>query len=135
MVGCVYLVISNNCKDMWKWSLVEDDEFTVKELSRMIEEKIIVSDSVGQEMLWNKLVPKKVKKFVWRALRRRLLVRVELDRRGINLDSKALYNVKVMETASQISCDDVRRLKRRRHEVLRRSQSSHSEESLRRFSV
>ena len=53
----------------------------------MIEEKILHSDSGGQETLWNKLVPKKVNIFVWRALRGRLPVRAELDKRGVDLDS------------------------------------------------
>ena len=38
-------------------------------------------------MLWNKLVPKKVNIFVWRALKGRLPVRKELDKSGIDLDS------------------------------------------------
>ncbi|GJZ27596.1 hypothetical protein Tco_0572243 [Tanacetum coccineum] len=52
----------------------EDGDFNFKELSRMIEEKNLRADSGGQEMMWNKLVPKKVNIFVWRALRGRLLV-------------------------------------------------------------
>ena len=39
-----------------------------------------------QEMLWNKLVPKKVDIFIWRALNRRIHVHVELNKRGIDLD-------------------------------------------------
>nr|GEU93838.1 reverse transcriptase domain, reverse transcriptase zinc-binding domain protein [Tanacetum cinerariifolium] len=78
-----HVVLVNNCRDRWRWSLVEDGEFTVKELSKLIEEKILISDVGGQETLWNKLVPKKVNIFVWRALRGRLPVRVELDRRGL----------------------------------------------------
>ncbi|GKC56093.1 RNA-directed DNA polymerase, eukaryota, reverse transcriptase zinc-binding domain protein [Tanacetum coccineum] len=88
LLGVVqHVVISCNCKDRWKWSLSEDGEFTVKELSRLIEEKILVSNNGGRETIWNKLVSKKVNIFVWKALRERLLVRVELDRRGVNLDS------------------------------------------------
>ncbi|GJR66773.1 reverse transcriptase domain, reverse transcriptase zinc-binding domain protein [Tanacetum coccineum] len=74
-------------RDRWRWSLGEDGEFKVKELSRMIEEKILLLDIGGQEMLWNKLVPKKVNIFVWRALKGRLPVRVELDKKGVDLDS------------------------------------------------
>lgn len=69
-------MVSNNCRDRWRWSLGEDGEFKVKELSRRIEEKLLLSDSGSQETLWNKLVPKKVNIFVWRALRGRLPVRV-----------------------------------------------------------
>nr|GEU29043.1 transposon TX1 putative 149 kDa protein [Tanacetum cinerariifolium] len=38
-------------RDQWRWSLVEDGEFMVKELSKLIEEKIIISDVGGQETL------------------------------------------------------------------------------------
>nr|GFD42827.1 RNA-directed DNA polymerase, eukaryota, reverse transcriptase zinc-binding domain protein [Tanacetum cinerariifolium] len=51
-----------------------------------IKDKMLCSDSGGQEMVWNKSVPKKVNVFVWRALRGRLPVLVEIDRRGIDLD-------------------------------------------------
>ncbi|GJS98273.1 RNA-directed DNA polymerase, eukaryota, reverse transcriptase zinc-binding domain protein [Tanacetum coccineum] len=50
-------------------------------------EKMIHTDSRGQETIWNKLVPKKVNIFVWMDLKGRLLVRVELDRIDIDLDS------------------------------------------------
>ena len=103
-----HVLISNNCRDHWKWSLGEDGEFTVKELSRLIEEKILELDIGGQETIWNKLVPKKVNIFVWRALRGRLPVRVELDRRGVDLDSVLCPSCKsFVETCthSLITCD------------------------------
>ncbi|GKD70773.1 hypothetical protein Tco_1324863 [Tanacetum coccineum] len=67
-----HVVVYNNCRDRWRWTLVEDGEFTVKEITRLIEEKILLSDNDDQETLWNKLVPKKVNIFIWRALRGRL---------------------------------------------------------------
>ncbi|GKD86396.1 reverse transcriptase domain, reverse transcriptase zinc-binding domain protein, partial [Tanacetum coccineum] len=103
-----HVVIVNNCRDRWRWSLVEDGEFTVKELSKLIEENILISDVGGQETLWNKLVPKKVNIFVWRALRGRLPVRVELDRRGVDLDSILCPSCNnIVETCahSLITCD------------------------------
>ncbi|GKC30999.1 ribonuclease H-like domain-containing protein, partial [Tanacetum coccineum] len=77
-----------------EWILDDDGEFRVKELARLVEEKMLHTDSGGQETIWNKLVPKKVNIFVWRALKERLLVRVELDRRDIDLDSRSLYGLK-----------------------------------------
>nr|GEY34154.1 reverse transcriptase domain, reverse transcriptase zinc-binding domain protein [Tanacetum cinerariifolium] len=70
--------------DRWKWAIGEDGEFTVKELSRLIEEKIL------------------------RALRGRLPVRVELDRRGIDVDSVLCPSCSnIMETCTHclITCD------------------------------
>ena len=81
------VVILNDCRDKWRWSLGEEDEFTVKDLSRMVESKVLHVDSGGQETILNKLVPKKVNIFVWRALKGRLPVCDALDRRGIDLDS------------------------------------------------
>ncbi|GKB38833.1 RNA-directed DNA polymerase, eukaryota, reverse transcriptase zinc-binding domain protein, partial [Tanacetum coccineum] len=95
-------------RDQWKWSLSEDGKFTVRELSRLIEEKILVSDNAGRETIWNKLVPKKVNIFVWRALRGILPVHVELDRRGVDLDSVLCPSCNnIVETCSHslITCD------------------------------
>ncbi|GJR70222.1 reverse transcriptase domain, reverse transcriptase zinc-binding domain protein [Tanacetum coccineum] len=72
--------------DKGSWLLGEDGEFKVKELSRLIEVKNLHGESGGQATVWNKLVPLKVNIFVWRALKGRLPVRMELDRRGIDLD-------------------------------------------------
>ncbi|GKB76561.1 hypothetical protein Tco_0943456, partial [Tanacetum coccineum] len=71
-----HVVVSNNYRDRWRWALDEDGEFTIKDLSRLIEDKILRSDNGCQETVWNKLVPKKVNVFVWRALRGRLPVQV-----------------------------------------------------------
>ena len=52
-----------------------------------MDDKILRLESGIQETLWNKLVPKKVNIFVWRALKGRIPVREELDKRGIDLDT------------------------------------------------
>lgn len=53
----------------------------------MVEERILDVENAGEETIWLKLVPKKVNIFVWRALKRRLPVREELDKKGIDLDT------------------------------------------------
>ncbi|GJT44971.1 RNA-directed DNA polymerase, eukaryota, reverse transcriptase zinc-binding domain protein [Tanacetum coccineum] len=73
--------------DKWKWTLNGDGNFLVKDLSRIVEEKILDVETNSQQMIWNKLLPKKVKIFVWRVLKGRIPVREELDKRGIDLDS------------------------------------------------
>ncbi|GJV12668.1 reverse transcriptase domain, reverse transcriptase zinc-binding domain protein [Tanacetum coccineum] len=107
------VTIHSNYKDRWRWSLGEDGEFTVKELARLVEEKILHRDGGGQETLWNNLVPKKVNIFVWRALKGRLPVRVELDRRGIDLDSVLCPSCNdVVETCAHclVTCDLARNI-------------------------
>ncbi|XP_071687230.1 uncharacterized protein [Rutidosis leptorrhynchoides] len=74
-------------KDAWMWSMSSDGMFKVKILASIIDQHILPSSSSQQSTLSNSLVPKKVKIFVWRALLRRLPVRTELDKRGIDLDS------------------------------------------------
>ena len=69
------------------WALQMNGEFTVRELTKMVEEKTLGVGSGVEATIWNKWVPKKVNIFVWRALKGRLLVREELDKRGIDLDS------------------------------------------------
>nr|GEW44447.1 protein kinase-like domain, beta-lactamase/transpeptidase-like protein [Tanacetum cinerariifolium] len=95
-------------KDKWRWMLDKDGEFTVRKLSRCMDEKILHVESGGQETIWNKLVPRKVNIFVWRALKKRLSVRVELDRRVIDVDSVLYRSCKnVVETYAHclVTCD------------------------------
>jgi hypothetical protein len=82
------VVITFDCRDRWRWALHESGEFTVKELTKMVEEKILdVDNNGGVATIWNKWIPIKVNIIVWRALKGRLPVREELDKRGIDLDT------------------------------------------------
>ncbi|XP_071695695.1 uncharacterized protein [Rutidosis leptorrhynchoides] len=74
-------------KDSWKWSMSSDGMFKVKILASVIDQHILPSSSSQHSTLRNNLVPKKVEIFVWRVLLRRLPVRTELDKRGIDLHS------------------------------------------------
>ena len=79
--------LTRNRRDSWRWSLSHKGIFSVKELSNTIDDKCLSLDGLVQETRWNKLVPKKVNVFVWRVLLGRLPVRVELDKRGLDMDS------------------------------------------------
>ncbi|GKA00291.1 hypothetical protein Tco_0672841 [Tanacetum coccineum] len=68
------VVVYSNWRDKWRWLFGEDGEFTVRELAKLAEEKIIQVENGGHETLWNRLVSKKVNIFVWRALKGRLSV-------------------------------------------------------------
>ncbi|XP_071719242.1 uncharacterized protein [Rutidosis leptorrhynchoides] len=75
-------------QDHVKWSLANDGVFTVKKLSSLLDDHILGTPSTPPRMtLRNNLVPKKLEIFVWRALRCRIPVRIELDKRGIDLHS------------------------------------------------
>nr|GEX52822.1 protein kinase-like domain, beta-lactamase/transpeptidase-like protein [Tanacetum cinerariifolium] len=57
-----------------RWMLGEDGEFTVKELARLVEEKVLRVEGGRHETIWNNLVPKKRKLIptslacVWKAV-------------------------------------------------------------------
>ncbi|GJY83418.1 reverse transcriptase domain, reverse transcriptase zinc-binding domain protein [Tanacetum coccineum] len=65
----------------------EDGGFAVKELTRLVEERTLDEENAREDTSWLNLVPKKVNIFVWRALKKRLPVREELHKRGIDLDT------------------------------------------------
>ncbi|XP_071729080.1 uncharacterized protein [Rutidosis leptorrhynchoides] len=74
--------------DFWVWKLDPSGLFTTKKLSRIIDYATIGANVNSQnETLKNYLVPKKVELLIWRVLKRRVPVRIELDKRGIDLDS------------------------------------------------
>ncbi|XP_071685671.1 uncharacterized protein [Rutidosis leptorrhynchoides] len=81
-------VKSGRDTDTWVWNLSSSGLFTTKRLATLIDEKIIGGyASANDETLKNNLVPLKVELFIWRMLKRRIPVRAELDKRGIDLDS------------------------------------------------
>ncbi|GJW98026.1 Toll/interleukin-1 receptor domain-containing protein [Tanacetum coccineum] len=41
------IVVDYNCRDKWRWTLGEDGEFAVKELTRLIDEKVLCVESDG----------------------------------------------------------------------------------------
>ncbi|XP_071738915.1 uncharacterized protein [Rutidosis leptorrhynchoides] len=74
--------------DSWMWNLASNGIFTTKKMASIIDEVILNNGSRPQDgFLKNNLVPSKVSIFIWRALKRRIPIRTELDKRGIDLDS------------------------------------------------
>ncbi|XP_071726753.1 uncharacterized protein [Rutidosis leptorrhynchoides] len=74
--------------DTWKWRLQSSGNFSTKVLSNLIDEKQLGgSGSTHLSTLLNYLIPKKVEIFIWRLRYKRLPVKVELDKRGLDLGS------------------------------------------------
>ncbi|XP_071700204.1 uncharacterized protein [Rutidosis leptorrhynchoides] len=73
--------------DKWKWSIASDGIFRVKTLATELDMHSLPTCTAQNNTLRNNLVPKKIEIFVWRALKKRLPVRLELDKRGIDLHS------------------------------------------------
>ncbi|XP_071699529.1 uncharacterized protein [Rutidosis leptorrhynchoides] len=78
---------NQNSDDTFEWSMASDGNFSVKKLTNFINEKLFHSVQSNHETLKNNLVPKKLEVFVWRTIKKRLPVRMELDKRGIDLNS------------------------------------------------
>ncbi|XP_071741049.1 uncharacterized protein [Rutidosis leptorrhynchoides] len=88
LVGLVRpVILSVDQRDEWKWVLDAKGVFTVKRCSTLIDNATLVRSPNPLESLRNSLVPKKVEVFIWRARLGRIPVRVELDKRGIDLNS------------------------------------------------
>ncbi|GJT19919.1 RNA-directed DNA polymerase, eukaryota, reverse transcriptase zinc-binding domain protein [Tanacetum coccineum] len=87
MVCLQNVFLYNDRRDIWRWKLNKEGGFVVKELTRILEERILDAENAGEDTIWLKLVPNKVNIFVWKALKRRLPVREELDNRGVDLDT------------------------------------------------
>ncbi|XP_071694663.1 uncharacterized protein [Rutidosis leptorrhynchoides] len=76
-----------NNRDSWSWTLDNSGIFKVKSLSAAIDDGMFTSCGSPFGTLRNRLVPKKLEIFVWRAIKKRIPVRCELDKRGIDLHS------------------------------------------------
>ncbi|GKC82779.1 RNA-directed DNA polymerase, eukaryota, reverse transcriptase zinc-binding domain protein, partial [Tanacetum coccineum] len=88
LLNCLTNVImSPTCRDTWKWNLSDDGDFTVKELTAIIQDQSTIERQSNQETIWNRLAPRKINVFVWRATKGRLPVRVELEKCGIDLNT------------------------------------------------
>ncbi|XP_071704497.1 uncharacterized protein [Rutidosis leptorrhynchoides] len=75
-------------EDKWRWCLDAEGYYKTKTMSNLIDEKRSASaNSTSGETLRNKAIPLKFEIFVWRARKKRIPVRIELVKRGIDLDS------------------------------------------------
>ncbi|XP_071700665.1 uncharacterized protein [Rutidosis leptorrhynchoides] len=79
--------LSNNSRDSWKWSLAPNWLFIVKKITTALEDFMLNQFFTQLVTYLNPFVPKKISIFIWRVKKGRLPVRLELDKRGIDLDS------------------------------------------------
>ncbi|XP_071693604.1 uncharacterized protein [Rutidosis leptorrhynchoides] len=76
-----------NSEEKWRWNLGTEGIFTAKQLAEIIDSKRSTAARQLPATTLNKSVPKKVEIFAWRTNLKRLPVRVELDKQGIDLHS------------------------------------------------
>ncbi|GJS65283.1 putative RNA-directed DNA polymerase, eukaryota, reverse transcriptase zinc-binding domain protein [Tanacetum coccineum] len=75
----------NDQKDTWEWSLNTSIGFTVASVRTLIDANTLVVDSNATR--WIRCVPIKVNIFLWRLVVNKLPTRVNLERKGIDVDS------------------------------------------------
>ncbi|XP_071713515.1 uncharacterized protein [Rutidosis leptorrhynchoides] len=79
--------VINSDLDTWTRMLQNNSSFTTNALNRIINDQVLgASQNQGPTMRDN-FLPQKIGIFIWRARMDRLPVRVELDKRTIDLDS------------------------------------------------
>ena len=89
--------------DSWQWLIGNDSTFTVSETRKHIDDIILPSLQVSTR--WCKALPRKVNIFMWRLRLDRLPHRLNLSRRGIDINS-ILCSVcnKGMESNEHLFC-------------------------------
>ncbi|GJR56538.1 RNA-directed DNA polymerase, eukaryota [Tanacetum coccineum] len=78
-------LILPSMKNRWSWSLSGDGEFSVSSARSFIDAKIL--ETVGSKTQWCKYVPIKINILSWRAKLNNLPTRLNLSRRGMDLQS------------------------------------------------
>ncbi|XP_071699026.1 uncharacterized protein [Rutidosis leptorrhynchoides] len=82
------VILQSDKPDSWCWNMCNSGTFKTKILAEHIDSKILhVNSSSSSETIRNSLVPKKVEVFIWRVLKGRIPVLIELDKRGVDLNS------------------------------------------------
>ncbi|GJT75675.1 putative RNA-directed DNA polymerase, eukaryota, reverse transcriptase zinc-binding domain protein [Tanacetum coccineum] len=79
-----HVALSAN-SDSWTWSIGEDGVFSVAATRLHIDHSILPSSSI--ETRWNKGLLRKVNIFIWRLRLDRLPTRLNLSKRGLEIDS------------------------------------------------
>ncbi|XP_071712395.1 uncharacterized protein [Rutidosis leptorrhynchoides] len=69
--------------DSWVWTLASNQQFTIKRLTNFVDEQLLQQAEQQHETIRNNLVPRKIEIFVWRVRKKRIPVRVELDKRSV----------------------------------------------------
>ncbi|XP_071700510.1 uncharacterized protein [Rutidosis leptorrhynchoides] len=77
----------NGSSDSWAWALQSNGFFTTQVLSSLVDSKLLYSSTPQKATDRLSFLPQKLGIFIWRVKQHRLPVRVELDKRGIDLDS------------------------------------------------
>ncbi|XP_071699150.1 uncharacterized protein [Rutidosis leptorrhynchoides] len=73
--------------DTWKYAHDPSGIYTTKSLAQIINCLKLEQHASNSSIVRNKYIPQRVNIFAWRVAQRKIPVRVELDKRGIDLDT------------------------------------------------
>nr|GEV22115.1 hypothetical protein [Tanacetum cinerariifolium] len=82
IIGSVSLMVQ---RDTWQWSLDVAGGFSVAYARAFVDDTMLEADFVATR--WNRTIPIKVNVFLWRLHLNKLPSRVNLERRGVQIDS------------------------------------------------
>ncbi|GKC03638.1 RNA-directed DNA polymerase, eukaryota, reverse transcriptase zinc-binding domain protein [Tanacetum coccineum] len=85
LLSSIQDVVLSDQNDSWMWTLNASTGFTVASTRSLIDANSLVVDS--NTTRWNRSVPIKINIFLWRLALNKLPTRVNLDRKGIDIDS------------------------------------------------
>ncbi|GKC63932.1 RNA-directed DNA polymerase, eukaryota, reverse transcriptase zinc-binding domain protein [Tanacetum coccineum] len=78
-------IVLSDKSDTWDWSLNVSSGFSVASVRTLVDSHILDASPVATR--WNRSIPIKINVFLWRLSLNKLATRVNLDRKGIDVDS------------------------------------------------
>ncbi|GJY65523.1 RNA-directed DNA polymerase, eukaryota, reverse transcriptase zinc-binding domain protein [Tanacetum coccineum] len=78
-------IVLSDKSDTWDWSLNISSGFSVASVRTLVDSHILDASPVATR--WNRSIPIKINVFLWRLSLNKLATRVNLDRKGIDVDS------------------------------------------------
>ncbi|XP_071686909.1 uncharacterized protein [Rutidosis leptorrhynchoides] len=73
--------------DTWTWKHEKHGKYSSASLAAVLTNAFLANKPLPEPTLLNKLIPQKIGIFMWRVQKNRLPVRIELDNKGIDLNS------------------------------------------------
>nr|GEX49538.1 putative RNA-directed DNA polymerase, eukaryota, reverse transcriptase zinc-binding domain protein [Tanacetum cinerariifolium] len=88
-------------RDIWKWSLDATGGYSVASAPTFVDDTMLETDFMATR--WNRSIPIKVNVFLWRLHLNKLPSRVNLDRKGVQIDSTLCQTCQLdVETVNHI---------------------------------
>ena len=81
------IALARDREDRFEWLLDSTKEYTVKRMCEIQRTGESDTSDRALKTRWSKVIPKKVCFFIWRTRLNRIPCRVNLDARGIDVDS------------------------------------------------